>query len=64
MTEGVSIRDATGNDAVLDLGSHAFSNDAEHKVDGGVSDAIGPAVDWLVPSPRPRMELPTFAASR
>ena len=54
VTEGVSIRDATGNDAVLDLGSHAFSNDAEHKVDGGVSDAIGPAVDWLVPSPRPQ----------
>ena len=31
---GGSIRDASGNDAVLDLGPHAISNDPRYKVDG------------------------------
>ena len=54
VTGGASIRDATGNDAVLDLGAHAISNDTELRVDGGVTDAIGPSVDWLEPFPRPQ----------
>ena len=32
---GGSIRSLAGADARLDLGSHAFADDAEHKVDGG-----------------------------
>ena len=54
MTGGASIRDATGNDAVLDLGAHAISNASELRVDGGVTDATGPSVDWLEPFPRPQ----------
>ena len=33
---GASIKDSTGNDAELDLGEHAISNDSRHKVDGSI----------------------------
>ena len=38
---GVTIRDVVGNNADLDLGSHAISNDAGHKVDGGLPVVTG-----------------------
>ena len=34
---GATIQDRTGNDAELDLGAHAISNDGDHKVDGSVN---------------------------
>ena len=36
---GGSIQDSTGNDADLDLGEHAISNAANHKVDGSINYA-------------------------
>ena len=34
LPDGATIRSASGNDADLDLGSHALTNDGGHKVDG------------------------------
>ena len=34
--DGATIQDSGGNDAELDLGEHAISNDGDHKVDGSI----------------------------
>ena len=47
---GASIRDAGGNDADLDLGEHAVSNDGDHKVDGSREDTTAPSVRTAVVS--------------
>ena len=49
---GGSIRSPAGADARLDLGSHAISDDAEHKVDG--STAVAPEVTGVQISSRPQ----------
>ena len=41
---GGTIRDSGGNDAVLDLGEHVITNNADHKVDGSIDNP--PAVEW------------------
>ena len=38
MLNGGTIRDGGGNDADLDLGEHAITNDADHKVDGSIDN--------------------------
>ena len=42
---GGSIRSEGGTDAVLDLGAHAITNAADHKVDGSIATA--PEVDGV-----------------
>ena len=36
--DGATIQDSGGNDAELDLGEHAISNDGDHKVDGSIDN--------------------------
>ena len=49
---GGTIRDATGVDAALDLGNHAFANDPDHTVDG--SKVVAPDVSNVGITSRPQ----------
>ena len=48
---GATIRDSGGNDADVDLGEHAISNDAGHRVDGSIDNP--PVVQWAHLDSRP-----------
>ena len=52
---GGSIRNAAGADAVLDLGSHAVVNAADHKVDGSKATAAEVSAVWITSRPHDGM---------
>ena len=51
---GGSIRNEAGQDANLELGRHAISNDEDHQVDGSRRDAVAPVVREVEIETEPR----------
>ena len=60
--DGATIQDSGGNDAELDLGERAISNDGDHKVDGSIDNP--PTVEWTGFDSSPASGTPMVSANR